>query len=120
MITREFTLGDTAVSVYAKLYRPSSSGPSPVVLGVADTVAFRMIDSAGAAKVSDAAATVVDVGSSTTGEAAEVRYDWAAGDVDTAGDYVAWFIVTSAGATEHFPSQDRDDPEFKIVIRART
>jgi hypothetical protein len=116
-ITREFTVGDTLTSLYAKLYRPNGD---PVVLGAAETVAFRMISTAGAVKINDQAATIVSRGSSTTNAPAEVRYDWLAADVDTAGEYVAWFIRTSAGNTEHFPPQDPDDPEFTITFWAVT
>jgi hypothetical protein len=117
MITREFTVGDRLVSLAAKLYRPNGS---PVVLAAGETVAFRMISAAGAVKVADQAATIVSRGSSVTQAPAEVRYDWGSADVDTAGDYVGWFIRTSGGQTEHFPSQDPDDPEFKIIFRAVT
>jgi hypothetical protein len=119
MQTREYTVGNQAVSITAKLYRPSSNGPTPVVLEITETVAFRMVTTAGVVKVNDAAATIVSRGSSTTNTPAEARYDWAAGDVDTAGTYIAWFIRTSAtGTKEHFPSQDSDDPELEIIIRA--
>jgi hypothetical protein len=91
-----------------------------VVLGAAETVAFRMVSVAGAVKVDDAAAVVVSRGSSTTNAPAEVRYDWAAADVDTAGEYCGYFIRTSAGQTEHFPTQDVSEPEFKIVFKAAT
>jgi len=114
---REFTLGDRLTSVKAKLWRPSGA---PVVLGVAETVAFRMVlSSTGAVKVNDQAAVVVSVGSLATNTPAEVRYDWAAADVDTAGTYSAWFIRTSGGETEHFPNQDLDPAEFEIVIKPR-
>jgi GT2 family glycosyltransferase len=54
-------------------------------------------------------------------QAAQVRYDWGAGDVDTAGEYAAWFIRSSvAGAKEHFPHQDHADPEFMVVFHADT
>lgn len=118
MITRSFHVGDRLVSLLADLYDPSGS---PVVLGAAETVAFRMIDTTSAAvKVNNSAATVVSRGSATTGAPAQVRYDWAAADVDTAGEYAAWFIRTSAGSTEHFPIQDHSDPEFKIIFKADT
>lgn len=116
MITREFTVGDRLVSLSAKLYRPDGS---VVVLGAAETVAFRMIlVSDGTVKVNDQAATIVSRGSTTTNSPAEVRYDWAAADVDTSGEFCCWFIRTSGGQTEHFPSQDHADPEFRVIFKA--
>lgn len=117
-ITREFTVGDRLVSLYANLFEPSGT---PIVLGAAETVAFRMIDSTSAAvKVDNQAATIVTRGVAATNTPAQVRYDWGAGDVDTAGTYAAWFIRTSAGSTEHFPCQDHSDPQFIIIFRADT
>ena len=118
MITREFSVGDRLTSLYADLYRPDGA---PVVLEAADTVTFRMIlVSDGTVKVNNQAATVVTVGSATTKTPAQVRYDWAAADVDTAGTYAAWFIRTSGGVTEHYPSHDHSDPDFQIIFRADT
>jgi hypothetical protein len=117
MITRSFTIGDRLVSLLANLYRP---GGSPVVLGPAETVVFRMLSAAGIVKVADQAAVIITRGSAATNTPAQVRYDWAAADVDTAGVYTAWFIRVSGGETEHFPPQDPDSPEFEIVIEART
>lgn len=116
MITRTFTVGDRLISLLADLYEPSGD---IVVLGAAETVAFRMINAAtGAVKVNNAAATVVTRGSAATNMPAQVRYDWAAADVDTAGSFCAWFIRSSGGQTEHFPSkQDHDDPEFLIIFK---
>lgn len=51
----------------------------------------------------DTAATIV------TPAAGTVRYDWAALDVDTAGDFLFWWEVTTAGKTQ-------DTPEFEIVF----
>jgi hypothetical protein len=53
----------------------------------------------------DAAAIVT---STTNGT---VRYDWAANDVDTAGEYVGWWEVTLPSA------KTQDSPEFGIVMR---
>lgn len=116
MITREFTVGDRIVSLTAKLWRP---GGIPVVLGVTETVTFRMVSVfAGTVKVNDQPATIVSLGSLVTNTPAEVRYDWAAADVDTAGEYAGWFTRTLAGETEHFPAQDHSDPHLKIVFRS--
>jgi hypothetical protein len=113
--TREFTVGDQLTSLLAKLYKPSGE---PIVLGAGETVTFRMVSTAGVVKIAGDPATIVSRGSLSTGTPAEVRYDWAAGDVDTAGFYAAWFIRTSAGETEHFPTQDIPSPEFEIVFKA--
>lgn len=53
----------------------------------------------------DTAATVLVAASGT------VRYDWAAADVDTVGDYVAWWRVTLASGK----LQDTD--EFQVTVR---
>lgn len=44
--------------------------------------------------------------------AGTVRYDWAALDVDTAGDYVGWWRVTNASGLI------QDTPEFLLEFRA--
>ena len=118
MIVREFHVGDRLISLLADLYEPDNT---PIVLGVAETVAFRMVlISDASVKVNNSAATIVSRGSAVTLTPAQVRYDWAGADVDTAGEYCGWFIRTSAGSTEHFPIQDHADPEFKIIFRADT
>jgi hypothetical protein len=42
----------------------------------------------------DAPATIVNPAAGT------VRYDWLAGDVDTAGQYLAWWVVTVASKSQ--------------------
>ena len=53
----------------------------------------------------DSAAVIVTPAEGT------VRYDWAAADVDTAGNYAAWWQITSASALV------QDTPEFLLEIR---
>lgn len=74
----------------------------------ASTVKLRMrLETAAAAdplKI-DTLATVVSAVAGT------VRYDWAPGDVDTAGQYVAWWHVT-------LPSTKvQDSDEFQIIVQ---
>lgn len=59
------------------------------------TVKFKMRAVGSSTLKVNASATIV--GSPTLGN---VRYDWAAPDVDTAGDYLAWWEVTSGGKTQ--------------------
>ena len=61
------------------------------------TFSMRRVGSLSSAtpKVNAAAATIV--GSPTLGN---VRYSWASGDVDTAGEYLCWWTVTAAGLTQ--------------------
>lgn len=86
--------GDTSPSLIYAL------DPTTVVLTGA-TVRFNMRLSNGAVKVNRAAAVIV------TTSPPVVRYDWQAGNVDTAGFYEAEFEVTYAGgAVETFPNSD--------------
>lgn len=54
----------------------------------------------------DSAATIVDAASG------QVRYDWAAADVDTQGDYAAWWRVTLPSTLV------QDSPEFAVSVKA--
>jgi hypothetical protein len=114
MTTRYFTIGDTLVSYFAELYRP---GDVPVALDVGDTVLFHMVArTTGLVKVDRAAARIVFAGSALL--PAWVAYDWLALDVDTAGEYAAWFIrVSSALSEEHFPAQSIISPSNIIIFR---
>lgn len=94
-------------SVRAQLKTPA--GEEVDVTG--NSLAFRMVHTiTGTIKVNNAAA------SATSATEGLVQYDWTSADVDTAGEYWAWFIRTSGAATEHFPAGKL----FKIVIHSDT
>ena len=75
------------------------------------TVTFSMDDEAGTAKVSNAAATLTDV---LNGKG---KYDWAATDVDTEGEFVGVFVVTIGTRVYRIP--DNDNQKLRIVIGPR-
>jgi len=76
----------------------------PVVFGVGDTVKLqgRMSGSTGPLKI-DAAGTVDDPANGI------VRYEWAAADTDTAGNLIAWWLLTLGG-------DDQSTPHFVVPI----
>jgi hypothetical protein len=67
------------------------------------TCMFRMVNTANKqVKVDDAPAVILEV----EGDPAtwgKVRYDWAAVDVDTPGNFWVWFIVADGVRLEHYP-----------------
>jgi len=73
----------------------------PVAL---DAVTFRMRPESGSTLVVDSVASLVDA---PTGS---VRYDWAAGDTDTPGDYLAWWHATPTGM------EPQDTAEFSVRV----
>lgn len=93
----EITKGDRLRSFAATL-RDAETKAAIDLTG--DDVAFRMVE------LADASVVVVDSVAATLDVAAsgQVSYPPTAGDVDTAGTFAAWWIRTSGGKTEHFPS----------------
>ena len=77
---------------------------SPVDLTGASVKFMMREESSSTLKVNASATVVSAVGG-------QVRYDWAAADVDTKGEYRAWFRVTLSG-------KDQDTPEFTVNFLA--
>lgn len=100
--TVHITKGDTLTPLRRTLYQGGE-----VVNLTGKTVTFRMVDDAGTEKVAATSATVDDA------TAGEVSYSWAAGDVDTAGTYYGYFIVTSSAKDDTFP---HDGKKLKIIV----
>lgn len=84
----------------ATIFTDGSTDPLPA--GATVSFSMRAVGSS-TLKVNAAAATVVSEPLN------QVRYDWAAADVNTADYYLGWWRVTAGG-------QDTDTPEFLIWI----
>lgn len=75
------------------------------------TVKFQMRAEGSAVLVADAVASVLQTGVDPNFvDKGQVRYDWAAGDVDEAGDFLGWWHVTLPSA------KTQDTPEFPVFI----
>lgn len=95
-------VGKRQPPLFATIQTDTTDDPLPA----GATVTFSMRASGSTTlKVNAAAATVVSEPLNT------VRYDWAALDVDTAGDYIGWWTVTIS-------EQTQDTPEFVIRVLA--
>lgn len=77
-------------------------------LASASGVVFKMVSTDGLTTKGPTAAVIVD------GARGRVRYDWAAGDTDTAKVYNAEFVVTIAGKEQSFPV----DGFFTVEVEA--
>lgn len=82
-----FGVGNLAPSI---TYQVTSSG-APVDLTTATGVRFRMRPMGSNSLKVDAPATVVSAAQG------QLRYDWVSNDVDTAGIYLVWWVVTWPG-----------------------
>jgi len=74
------------------------------------SVQFRMQPMQGGSLITGAATIV----GATTGE---VRYNWAAGDTDTIGMFLAEWEVTFSGSTETFPNGGYDVVKITADLR---
>lgn len=102
------TKGDTLRGPSQTLCHGSPQSRTVVDLSDGSTVAYRMVDIADeSVKIANAAANIDD------DENGQVSYDFTALNVDTASEYAAWWIRTSNGKTERFPS---GKAYIKVVI----
>lgn len=92
-------IGDTHTPLEAVL---TDAAGDAIDLSGASSATFSMrLVGASSSKVSGAAATILDDGS--TALRGRVRYAWQSGNVDTAGDYYGEFSVSWVGAVDTFP-----------------
>jgi len=110
-VTQTFTLGDTLSIPNAVLKEKNSEGNEVAIDLTGKTVSFRMVMAKTPNTVILEGATA-DIDDATNGK---VSYQWQPADVDTAGTYICWFILTDGGATEHFPS----DYSYSVIIHPR-
>ena len=89
-------VGDRLPQFAANLF-----GPDGTPASLPGVVTFRMREVfSRATKIASGPVTIQNPAT------ASVRYEWQAGDTDTAAEYEAWFLLTSpAGLVETFPSQ---------------
>jgi hypothetical protein len=97
------TLGDTLTPLGVQLVRMDENGVYTPVDLTGLTVKFKMTDYYGADVVVETV-TGVSVIDALTGK---VQYDFQPADVDTAGDYFAWFMVYNGSERDTFPVDGR-------------
>lgn len=108
MQTHERITHDTLTPIAAALKQVGSDGAIAAVDLSGKTVKFTMRSAAGAVVVDEGDATVTDAANGL------VQYDFAAGDVDIAGTYYAWFHVYVGDERDTYPAAGRS---FRVIIR---
>ena len=94
-MTVKFRQNQLAVSLQHQFF------PTSIDLSEASSVEFRMTSRTGVVKRDWAACTITDTPNR------KVRYDWQAGDLDTAGHYYGQYRITyNGGNTEIVPVGD--------------
>ena len=101
-------INDTLVVLAATLQRPNSENVPTAVDLTGLTVEFKLVDKRTGQTVIEPTAVGVSV---TNAAAGEVEFDFSSA-VSSPGHYLAYFIVTDAGETGHFPVR----PEMEVVI----
>lgn len=103
--TKTFTQNDLRTAIADQLVDATTTA----INLTGSTVAFRMISQTDkSVKVNSASAAITDAPNG------KVAYSWAGTDLDTAGLYWGWWIVTTGGKTEHFPG-DGEKMTVKVV-----
>jgi len=102
-IIHKRTKGDTLTPLAATLKQLNDSGVETAVNLTGKTVKFKMATQTDATKVA-LTSTGVTVVSAAEGT---VQYQFSAAGVDTVGCFHAWFVVTSASKTDHFPADGK-------------
>lgn len=104
--TKTFTQNCLRTAIADQLVDASTNSPINLT---GSTVAFRMISQADkSVKINNASATLTDAPNG------KVAYSWTGTDLDTAGLYWGWWLVTTNGKTENFPG-DGEKMTVKVV-----
>lgn len=99
-------IGDTLIPLKVQLVRPKTNTPVDLT-GL--TVYFKMVDEEGYEVVSEGDVTIEDA---ATGKVSYTFQDY---DVETAGEFYAYFVVADSYDLEHFPSIPKS-----LIVRITT
>jgi len=95
-------IDDTITTMATQLTQLNAAGVATAVDLTGLTVKFKLDDSRGTAVIAETE-TGVTVTDASDGD---VEYDFLAADVDTAGDYVGYFLVYNGAEVSTFPVQE--------------